>query len=170
MRKFLRAGISARIAIRKEKPMKKTKKTIVAAAFLGMTTSATAFEVWKDYVPSTEVYTVSFVQVKPNRIDDYLAGLKQSWMNGCEAGKKEGVVKDCRIYVSTTPRNRDFNVLLVIEAPNAAASDPDRKRYEAIEASVRASLAKDKEDKLVEGYEQMRSFFGEQDFRRITFK
>lgn len=150
--------------------MKKTNKALMAAALLGMTASASAFEVWKDYTPSTEVYTVSFVQVKPNRIDDYLAGLKQSWMNGCEAGKKAGSVKDCRIYVSTTPRNRDFNVMLVIEAPNAAASDPNQKRYEEIEAAVRAKLAKDKEDDLVEGYEQMRSFFGEQDFRRITFK
>ena len=30
--------------------------------------------------------------------------------------------------------------------------------------------AQDKQDKLVEGYEAMRTFFGEQNFRRIDFK
>jgi hypothetical protein len=149
--------------------MRKTALAAAAAACIGLSANASAFEAWKDYTPSTEVYTVSFVQVVPNRIDDYLEGLKQTWMGGCEAGIKLGITKDCRIYVSTTPRNRDFNVMLVMEAPNAAASDPSRKRYEAMEAEMRARLDQAKEDKIVEGYQQMRSFFGEQDFRRITF-
>jgi len=37
-------------------------------------------------------------------------------------------------------------------------------------ADLRKQLAEDKEKKLVEGYDQIRSFFGEQAFRQITFK
>jgi hypothetical protein len=35
---------------------------------------------------------------------------------------------------------------------------------------TRAQLAEDKQDKLVAGYEEMRTFAGEQNFRRIEFK
>jgi hypothetical protein len=35
---------------------------------------------------------------------------------------------------------------------------------------LRAKLAADKEKQLVQTYEEMRSFFGEQSFRRIEFK
>ena len=144
--------------------------SLVAAALMVLASGASAFEVFKDYVPSTEVYSVSFVRVDPNRLDDYLEGLKQTWMSGCEIGKAQGVTKDCGIYVSTTTRNRDFNVILVTAAPNDASSDPNQKRYEEFMASMRAKLAEDKQKKIVEGYEEMRSFFGEQDFRKITFK
>ena len=33
----------------------------------------------------------------PNRIDDYLGGLKQSWVSGCEISKKMGVLEDCSL-------------------------------------------------------------------------
>jgi hypothetical protein len=37
-------------------------------------------------------------------------------------------------------------------------------------SAMRAQLAEDKQDKLVEGYEELRTFFGEQNFRRVEFK
>jgi hypothetical protein len=44
-------------------------------------------------VPSKAVWNVTMVKVVPNRIDDYLGGLKQSWVSGCEINKKMGVLK-----------------------------------------------------------------------------
>jgi hypothetical protein len=132
--------------------------------------AAAGFEIYKDYTPSTEVWNVTFVKVVPSKFDDYLEGLKQTWWSGCEIGKKNGTVLECAIYASEEFTNRDFNVMLVIKAPNAAASDPNEKRYHDFIAETRKMLAEDKEKKMVEGYEQMRSFFGEQNFRRITFK
>jgi len=49
-------------------------------------------------------------------------------------------------------------------------ADPNAEQYKAFMAAMRAQLAEDKQDKLVEGYEEMRTFFGEQNFRRIDFK
>lgn len=66
--------------------------------------------------------------------------------------------------------NRDFNLMLVIKSPNAAASDPSEKRYNEFMAETRKMLAEDKEKKLVEGYDNLRTFFGEQAFRKLTFK
>jgi hypothetical protein len=148
------------------------KKLTIAAAAAALTlaSSAQAFEVYTDYTPSKEVWDVTMVKVNPNRIDDYLEGLKQTWWNGCEIGKKHKVVLDCHIYLSETAANRDFNMLLVMKLPSGAVSDPDAALFKQIQAETRAQLAQDKQDKLVAGYEELRSFWGEMAFRQIDFK
>jgi hypothetical protein len=141
-----------------------------AAAAMTLATSAMAFEAYTDYTPSKEVWNVTMVKVNPNRINDYLEGLKQTWLPGCEIGKKHGVVVDCFVYLSETAANRDFNMLLVMKLPSAAVSDPDAALFKQIQAETRAQLEEAKQDKIVAGYEELRSFWGEMDFRRIEFK
>jgi hypothetical protein len=141
-----------------------------AAAAMTLATSAMAFEVYTDYTPSKEVWNVTMVKVNPNRIDDYLEGLKQTWVPGCEIAKKHGVVVDCFVYLGENAANRDFNMMLVMKLPSAAVSDPDAALFKQIQAETRAQLAQDKQDKLVAGYEELRSFWGEMTFRRIEFK
>ena len=148
------------------------KRLIIAAsaAALALAFSAQAFEAYTDYTPSKEVWNVTMVKVNPNRIDDYLEGLKQTWKSGCEIGKKQGTVLDCFVYLSETAANRDFNMMLVMKFPDAASSDPNPEQFKAFQTAMRAQLAQDKQDQLVEGYEELRTFFGEQSFRRIEFK
>lgn len=141
-----------------------------SAAALALAVNAQAYEIYTDYAPSKEVWNVTMVKVNPNRIDDYLEGLEQTWASGCEIGKKQGTVLDCFVYLSETTANRDFNLLLVMKFPNAAVSDPNAEQFKQFQAQMRAQLAQDKQDKLVEGYDELRTFFGEQSFRRIDFK
>lgn len=145
------------------------KKALLASA-LAITSSAATAEIYKDYTPSKEVWTFTYVNVKPNKMDDYLMGLKQTWVSACEEQKKLGVLVDCSIMVSTANYNRDFNVMLIQKAPSAAVGDPDEATYRKLEAALLARLAQDKRDKLVADYESMRSMFGEQDFRKVNFK
>lgn len=144
--------------------------TAAAAVALTLAGSAQAFEVFTDYTPTKEVWNVTMVRVNPNRVDDYLEGLKQTWWNGCEIGKKHGTVLECGIYWSETAANRDFNMMLVMKLPSGGASDPDAELFKTIQAETRAMLEQDKQDKLVEGYEEMRTFWGEMNFRRLDFK
>ena len=148
----------------------KTISIVAAAAALTFASSAMAFEAYTDYTPSKEVWDVTMVKVNPNRIDDYLEGLKQTWLTGCEVGKKNGVVVDCFVYVSETAADRDFNMMLVMKLPSAAVSDPNAELAKKMQAETRAMLAQDKQDKIVKGYEEMRSFWGELSFCRIEFK
>jgi len=147
--------------------------TITAAAavtaFL-FATPGSAAEVFKDYVRSREVDDMSFVHVTPGRLDDYLDGLRQTWLSTCELQKKYGAAIDCAIYASTTMANRDFNLVLVVKRPSAAMADPDEKRYNSTMAELRRQLAEDKQKKLVQSYEEMRTMFGQQEFRQLTFK
>ncbi len=141
-----------------------------SAAALTLAVNAQAYEIYTDYTASKEVWDVTMINVNPNRIDDYLEGLEQTWQTGCDIGKKLGTVLECGIYVSDTAANRDFNVILVMKYPSGATLDPDAELFKKFQAEMRAKLAEDKQDKLVEGYEQMRTFFGEQAFRKIEFK
>ena len=140
-----------------------------ATAFLCAMPSFSA-EVYKDYVPSKEVYDMNFVHVTPGRLDDYLDGLKQTWLGTCELQKKYGTAIDCAIYASSTMANRDFNLILVVKRPSAAMSDPDEKRYHAIMDELHKQLAEDKQKKLVQSYDEMRTMFGQQEFRQLSFK
>jgi hypothetical protein len=141
-----------------------------SAAALALAANAQAYEIYTDYAPSKEVWNVTLVKVNPNRIDDYLEGLEQTWQSGCDISKKQGTVLDCFVYVSETAANRDFNMILAMKYPSAAALDPNAEQFKAFQAEMRAKLAEDKQDKLVEGYEDFRTFFNEQNFRRIEFK
>lgn len=143
---------------------------LTAVAVLGLVGHANAAEIYKDYVPSKAVWNVTMVKVNPNHIDDYLGGLRQSWMNGCAAGKKAGSLEDCFIYVSETSAGGPFNVMLVQKFTSAAMMEPNEESYNKVMAEVRKTLAEAKEKELVKGYEDYRTFFGEMNFRRIEWK
>ena len=143
--------------------------TLAALAAFGFVTSAQA-EIYKDYAPSKAVWNLTMVKVQPNKIDDYLMGLKQSWMAGCEVNKKQGVLEDCFIYVSENDAAGPFNVLLVQKYVSGAMREPDEARYRKYMEEFRKKIAEDTQNKLVEGYNEFRTFHGEMDFRRIEWK
>ena len=148
------------------------RKTIVltALAVFGLAGSVNAAEIWKDYVPSKAIWNVTMVKVNPNRIDDYLGGLRQSWVPGCDINKKLGVIEDCSIFVSETTAGGPFNVMLVQKFPSSAAAEPNAESYTKMMAEVRKNLAEAKEDEIVKGYEEFRTFWGEMNFRRVEWK
>lgn len=143
--------------------------TLAALAAFGLASTAQA-EIWKDYAPSKALWNVTFVKVKPNRIDDYLLGLKQTWVTGCEIGKKMGQLEDCFVYVSEGTAGGPFNVMLVQKMPSGAMREPDEARYRKYMEEYRKAMSEAKQNEMVEGYEEMRSFFGEMDFRRVEWK
>lgn len=143
---------------------------LAALAVFGISATAQSTEIYKDYVPSKAVWNVTMVKVVPNRIDDYLGGLKQSWVGGCEISKKQGIIEDCSIFVSETNAGGPFNVMLVQKFVSGAIREPDEARYNAFMTEFRKGLEKAKQDELVQGYEEFRSFFGEMDFRRVEWK
>jgi len=148
------------------------QKLFIAAgvAAVALSANVSAFEVFKDYTPGKEVYNVVFVRVNPNRVDDYLEGLKRTWWNGCEVSKKLGQLEECSIFLSDTASNRDFNMILVQRFASGAELDPDQGDYDKFMSEFRKQLAEAEQDKIVEGYDEIRTFFGEQNFRRITLK
>jgi hypothetical protein len=143
---------------------------LAAVAVIGVSSTAQSTEIYKDYVPSKAVWNVTMVKVVPNRIDDYLGGLKQSWVSGCEINKKMGVLEDCSIFISESTAGGPFNVMLVQKFTSGAMMEPDEARYNKFMGEFRKGLEKAKQDELVQGYEEFRSFFGERNMRRVEWK
>lgn len=145
-------------------------KRILLALALGLgVSSAHSFELFKDYSLSKEIYNVTFVKVNPNRINDYLEGLQQTWKTSCDVQKELKTVTSCNIYVNTLNAQSPWNVMLVVITPSAAVSDPDKARYDEFVAKWQAKLAEDKRNKLVTGYEDFREFVNEANVRRVDF-
>jgi catechol 2,3-dioxygenase-like lactoylglutathione lyase family enzyme len=110
-----------------------------------------------------------FVKVLPNKLDDYLVTMKRTWLPACEASKSEGIVSECHVFLSETPHNQDFNVILMQVSPSAKVRDPDEARYRRLQQKFRSNLPLAKRDDLVQNMSEIRTFFGSQDFRKIDY-
>lgn len=143
----------------------------MAAAVSLLAFSGTAHaEIFKDYAPSKAVTNVTLVKVNPNRVDDYLDGLKQTWQPSCDIQKKMGDVLDCGIYLNEAKSAGPFNMILTMTFRDSAAQEPNEAKYKALEAELRKSLEDAKQKSIVKSYEDFRTFWGEGDYRRVEWK
>ena len=56
-------------------------------------------------------------------------------------------------------------------APNASGDQThERRPVDTMQTELHKQLAEDKQKKLVQSYEEMRTMFGQQEFRQLTFK
>jgi hypothetical protein len=142
-----------------------------AVAVAVMTAGAVdSAEIFKDYTPSKAIVNMTMVKVNPNRIDDYLGGLRQTWQTGCDVQKKMGHVTDCWIMVNEANAAGPFNVVLAMVFKDSASMEPNEERHKAFQAEWRKALAEDKRKNLVEGYEEIRTQWGEGNYRIVEWK
>ena len=69
---------------------------------------------------------MTVVKVKPNMIDDYLMGIKRTWVDSCEIQKELGHIVNCAVYTADTA-GTDPNVFLTITYENLAAMGPNKE-------------------------------------------
>ena len=96
--------------------------------FLALPLFVTA-EPFVDYDYSEQVTEMTVITVKPNLIDDYLMGIKRTWVDSCEIQKELGHIVGCSVYTAETA-GTDPNVFLTITYENLAAMGPNKERYE----------------------------------------
>ena len=69
--------------------------------FLALPLFVTA-EPFVDYDYSEQVTEMTVITVKPNLIDDYLMGIKRTWVDSCEIQKELGHIVGCSVYTAET--------------------------------------------------------------------
>ena len=72
-------------------------KTGLLAFGLGVALSVPAFaqlKPYQDFTVSDAVSNVTTVKVKENMVEDYLQGIRTSWVSSSEAEKRLGHIKD----------------------------------------------------------------------------
>lgn len=146
-------------------------KTLVGmtAALAVMAAGAAKAEIYKDWTPQKGGWQVTEIHVDSNHIDDYLTGLKTTWVTGNEISKKHGVIDDYRVLLRIDPAGKGANVLLELHYPTLAMLDPDMARDKAIEKEGYEAVSKDKGKEMVAGYEKYRSFVGDGVYSVVTF-
>ena len=143
----------------------------IGLLILALTLSQVTFaEIWKDYKPGDDVLNVTHVKVKTNSMDDYLMGLKKTWVPFANFQKEQGYMKDWSIYTSSTPSGGDYNLTIVTVFDNASDMAPNAERYKAINDYMTKMTEESEQETIVEGYEQMREFVGEYNIREVIFE
>ena len=143
------------------------RKLVLGALALAGAGAAQA-EIWKDYMPGKGIWQVTMVKVDPNHVDDYLVGLKQTWIPAHELMKRKGMVDDYKVMVSNAVGDQT-NVLLMEHVPSYAVLEPDQARDQQLDKEIYAAMPKAKMDAKVADYEKYRSFVGSGDFAEMTF-
>ncbi len=146
------------------------KKLLAIGIAMALSTPAAAqLEQYKDYTVSDTVSNVSTIKVKENMVEDYLAGIRNTWVASNAAQKQLGHMLDYHVYVSDLPNSGDFNVMLVATFANTSDLAPNKARYEAfMKAWGTANEAKDRTTTTTV-YPNIRTITGEYLIREVTF-
>ena len=124
---------------------------------------------WVDYSPQKGYWEVTYVKVDPNKIDDYLTGLKATWVPGEEIAKKNGLIDDYQVMVNATPANGGANVIFCVHYLSFVSMDPDKKRDRAMDKQFEAAVPKTKSDAAVANFDKYRTFVGDDIYVPVDF-
>ena len=118
---------------------------------------------------SEEVVEMTVVTVKPNKKDDYLMGIKKTWVDSCNIQKELGHIIGCAVYTANTA-GTDPNVFLTIRYKNLAAMGPNKDKYNEFIEAWRAKLSESDQDDIAGGYGDMREIVDLVILQEVNFK
>lgn len=136
---------------------------------LGASSASAQLDPWKDYDISDAVWSVTTVKVDANMGDDYLEGLKATWVASNEVAKELGQIESYSIFRSDLPQSGHFNLLLIVKFKNTADLAPNKADYEAFMEKWGEEREKQTRE-IVKDYPSMRDITGEYLMREITIK
>jgi hypothetical protein len=142
----------------------------IALLFAFISQSALAqLEPFKDYDISGELWNITFIRVDPNMGDDYLEGLKETWVASNKVAKELGQIEDFHIYRSQLENSGDVNLFLVTKFANSAQLEPNKVEYDKY-MKAWGEANRDRTREITKDYPGMRKITGEYLVREITVK
>ena len=126
-------------------------------------------EPWVDYELSDEVIEMTVVTVKPNMKDDYLMGIKKTWVDSCNIQKDLGHILGCAVYTANTA-GTDPNVFLTIRYANLAAMGPNKERYNEFMEAWRKKISESDQENIAGVYGDMREIVDLVVLQEVNFK
>jgi hypothetical protein len=146
-------------------------KHLIITIVLGLfaTNAVAQLEPWDDYEVSDELWNITLVKVHPNMGDDYLEGLRDSWVAANRVAKELGQIEDFFIYRSVLPESGEANLFLVVRYADGDQLDPNKEEYEKF-MKAWGEANQDKTREITKNYPSMRDITGEYLVRRINIK
>ena len=133
------------------------------------TPAAAQLKPYEDFTLSDSVVTMNTVKVKENMINDYLQGIRNTWVASNAVAKRLGHMRDYRVLVSDIPNSGDFNVVLVAEFANTSDLAPNKARYEAFMKAWGTANEAATRTTTTTVYPNLRSITGQYVMREVTF-
>jgi hypothetical protein len=140
---------------------------LALGAGLGLAGAAAA-EPWVDWTPQKGATEVITLKVDPNHIDDYLSGLKKTWVVGQEMAKRQGIIDSYNVVVKLNSQGGP-NVALITHYPSMAYMDPDKARDQAMIAEGRQSMSDADARKMTDGYDKYREFVSDDIWTAVEY-
>jgi hypothetical protein len=131
--------------------------------------AAAQLKPYEDYTVSDSVSNVSTIKVSENMVDDYLQGIRQTWVASNEVAKKLGQLQDYHVFVSDLPNSGEFNVMLVATFANTSDLGPNKARYEAFMREWGTANEAANRVTTTTVYPNLREITGEYLMREVTF-
>lgn len=147
------------------------KYTLLAIAGVAMiTTSGVACaDPYVDYTPDKGLWHVQSIHVDTYHIDDYVTGLKTTWVPAEDIAKKHGIIDSYQVMVRLNASTQEPNVILVEHLTSAATLDPDKARDMAIDKEMQAASTKNQADAKRKEYDKYRTFVRDDYYGSLTF-
>jgi hypothetical protein len=146
-------------------------KSVLGTILLLMvsSTALAQLEPWTDYDVSDAMWNITLVKVDPNMGDDYLEGLRDTWVAANKVAKELGQIEDFAIYRSQLPESGDVNLFLVVKYANSDQLDPNKEEYDKF-MKAWGEANRDKTREITKNYPAMRKITGEYMVRKIDIK
>ena len=141
-------------------------------AFLFLLISQAAFaqlEPWKDYEVSKQLWNITLIKVAPNMDDDYLEGIKTTWVASNEVAKELGQIESYHIFRSQLPQSGDVNLFLVVKFADSSQLEPNKAEYDKFMKAWGDEREKQNRE-ITKNYPAMREITGEYLVREIIMK
>lgn len=126
-------------------------------------------EPFKDYETSDALWNITFIKVDPNMGDDYLEGLKETWVASNKVAVELGQIESFHIYRSQLPQSGEVNLFLVTKFANSAQLEPNKEEYAKF-MKAWGDANEDRTREITKDYPGMRKITGEYLVREITVK
>ena len=121
--------------------------TAIAVTLPMAAPAAAQMEIYENWEPAEEVTELTFVKVEEGREEDYVEGLKSTWVAANKIQQEQGVISGFSIYM--VPYKDDYNMILRVTFPNGEMMQPSKERYMAfLEAYGKANIEKGNETVL----------------------
>ena len=126
-------------------------------------------EPFTDYDTSKELWNITFIKVAPNMSDDYLEGLKETWVASNKVAVELGQIESFSIFRSQLESSGDVNLFLVTKFADSSQLEPNKEEYAKF-MKAWGDANEDRTREVVKNYPSMREITGEYMVREITVK
>jgi len=143
-------------------------KSLLIAAIMFVTLNTSKAQSSTDPFTYGSVWTIQMISVKPGMFKDYMTSLKSNVKLINDEAVKEGLILSYKILSGTEANPGDFNLIIMQEYKNMAATEGKDDQWDAIRNKIVGN--DDALKQLMQSRTSMRDIYGSKMMREVILK